>query len=148
MRYVVFLSIKIKRHMKIKITLTLSFFACLANILHASKIIVSTDIGFDPIDNTSFLQYAFQETTEDTIVVDFVGMDWNTGPLRIERNDITIIFEEGVVLQALFGEFDIFDSLIRINDKSNINIIGYHACLLYTSPSPRDQRGSRMPSSA
>ena len=24
----------------------------------------------------------------------------------------------------------------------------YNACLLYTSPSPRDQRGSRMPSSA
>ena len=24
----------------------------------------------------------------------------------------------------------------------------HHACLLYTSPSPRDQRGSRMPSSA
>ena len=24
----------------------------------------------------------------------------------------------------------------------------YVACLLYTSPSPRDQRGSRMPSSA
>ena len=23
-----------------------------------------------------------------------------------------------------------------------------HVCLLYTSPSPRDQRGSRMPSSA
>ena len=25
---------------------------------------------------------------------------------------------------------------------------GYETCLLYTSPSPRDQRGSRMPSSA
>ena len=25
---------------------------------------------------------------------------------------------------------------------------GMDACLLYTSPSPRDQRGSRMPSSA
>ena len=25
---------------------------------------------------------------------------------------------------------------------------GVYACLLYTSPSPRDQRGSRMPSSA
>ena len=24
----------------------------------------------------------------------------------------------------------------------------FQACLLYTSPSPRDQRGSRMPSSA
>ena len=28
------------------------------------------------------------------------------------------------------------------------NIILYRTCLLYTSPSPRDQRGSRMPSSA
>ena len=27
-------------------------------------------------------------------------------------------------------------------------IDGYYTCLLYTSPSPRDQRGSRMPSSA
>ena len=26
--------------------------------------------------------------------------------------------------------------------------ISIHTCLLYTSPSPRDQRGSRMPSSA
>ena len=31
--------------------------------------------------------------------------------------------------------------------KPNINYLG-HTCLLYTSPSPRDQRGSRMPSSA
>ena len=32
-----------------------------------------------------------------------------------------------------------------INDR---NVINFRACLLYTSPSPRDQRGSRMPSSA
>ena len=34
--------------------------------------------------------------------------------------------------------------IVRLSDK------GYQApgCLLYTSPSPRDQRGSRMPSSA
>ena len=29
-----------------------------------------------------------------------------------------------------------------------VDITFYKACLLYTSPSPRDQRGSRMPSSA
>ena len=29
-----------------------------------------------------------------------------------------------------------------------IPLSGYVTCLLYTSPSPRDQRGSRMPSSA
>ena len=28
------------------------------------------------------------------------------------------------------------------------NLISHNCCLLYTSPSPRDQRGSRMPSSA
>ena len=27
-------------------------------------------------------------------------------------------------------------------------VVGSKGCLLYTSPSPRDQRGSRMPSSA
>ena len=30
--------------------------------------------------------------------------------------------------------------------QNDTNTYGY--CLLYTSPSPRDQRGSRMPSSA
>ena len=29
-----------------------------------------------------------------------------------------------------------------------VGITGHRTCLLYTSPSPRDQRGSRMPSSA
>ena len=34
---------------------------------------------------------------------------------------------------------------LREVDSSSVMI---NACLLYTSPSPRDQRGSRMPSSA
>ena len=40
----------------------------------------------------------------------------------------------------------------RISDGKSFEPVkgGYHpyTCLLYTSPSPRDQRGSRMPSSA
>ena len=35
----------------------------------------------------------------------------------------------------------LYDWVKRYGDKSD-------SCLLYTSPSPRDQRGSRMPSSA
>ena len=31
---------------------------------------------------------------------------------------------------------------------ATMDIIKHYGCLLYTSPSPRDQRGSRMPSSA
>ena len=34
-----------------------------------------------------------------------------------------------------------------MREKKNADVL-YWACLLYTSPSPRDQRGSRMPSSA
>ena len=33
-------------------------------------------------------------------------------------------------------------------DGNDTNQASYYTCLLYTSPSPRDQRGSRMPSSA
>ena len=55
-------------------------------------------------------------------------------------------------------QMNILDSLIE-NGLENIVIVGdpdqaifewnkARPCLLYTSPSPRDQRGSRMPSSA
>ena len=33
-------------------------------------------------------------------------------------------------------------------DFGRLDVLVNNACLLYTSPSPRDQRGSRMPSSA
>ena len=117
--------------MKNQITFILIFVFLIAGNLRASKLIVSTDIGFDPIDNTSFLQFALDETTEDTIVIDNVnGMDWNTGPLEIKRENITIIFEEGVVVRALPGVFDVFESLFRVNDKSNIKFLGYGATLI------------------
>ena len=34
------------------------------------------------------------------------------------------------------------------NLRDTLSLMLYYVCLLYTSPSPRDQRGSRMPSSA
>ena len=37
---------------------------------------------------------------------------------------------------------------IKINSQNNMTQTTISICLLYTSPSPRDQRGSRMPSSA
>ena len=40
------------------------------------------------------------------------------------------------------------DSYRRLNNEEGEALAHAYACLLYTSPSPRDQRGSRMPSSA
>ena len=41
-----------------------------------------------------------------------------------------------------------YDALVIGPGPSNPKNAGISFCLLYTSPSPRDQRGSRMPSSA
>ena len=60
--------------------------------------------------------------------------------------------EDAVIDYPPLGEFNL-DGLIQIFTEMavNTNIVDTHQahnCLLYTSPSPRDQRGSRMPSSA
>ena len=48
------------------------------------------------------------------------------------------------VIRRYFGEEELPDFWTMII----VSIFALIACLLYTSPSPRDQRGSRMPSSA
>ena len=53
----------------------------------------------------------------------------------------------------LTDEAQFKSSLIKHFSKNKIRqpliyVAHHHTCLLYTSPSPRDQRGSRMPSSA
>ena len=35
-----------------------------------------------------------------------------------------------------------------LKERDAVMVAHYYTCLLYTSPSPRDQRGYRMPSSA
>ena len=42
---------------------------------------------------------------------------------------------------------DVYETDFEVMDKADDSPLT-QACLLYTSPSPRDQRGSRMPSSA
>ena len=68
--------------------------------------------------------------------------DLETEPTA-EQTDATKQFNQ------LLGPLDSFDTDMyqayeKLEDKSGKGAI----CLLYTSPSPRDQRGSRMPSSA
>ena len=52
----------------------------------------------------------------------------------------------GAAIVQSIGETQDNEYLIKVSaTKEDLNVV---ACLLYTSPSPRDQRGSRMPSSA
>ena len=47
-----------------------------------------------------------------------------------------------------FGGDSTFGDETKEMEKKQMPAAGDGTCLLYTSPSPRDQRGSRMPSSA
>ena len=51
-----------------------------------------------------------------------------------------------------FGLWDSLESyesdLANTDDDDDLEVATFNACLLYTSPSPRDKRQSRMPSSA
>ena len=79
---------------------------------------------------------------------------------KIEQEGGATVFGHLVTEPERFGvvEFDDDKNVLSIeekptNPKSSYAVTGLYfydsqVCLLYTSPSPRDQRGSRMPSSA
>ena len=52
------------------------------------------------------------------------------------------------ILVTLTDGRELEAEIIGQDPEADIAVISLDACLLYTSPSPRDQRGSRMPSSA
>ena len=68
----------------------------------------------------------------------------------MELIDKSILFF--AINEMLFGNLDkpvAIDESLRLSKKfSSPESYKFINCLLYTSPSPRDQRGSRMPSSA
>ena len=58
------------------------------------------------------------------------------------------IAEEGLKLLSILPDLARFGNLNAITDLAASSELAYSACLLYTSPSPRDATLSRMPSSA
>ena len=56
-------------------------------------------------------------------------------------------FVHRVATSVMTGEL-MRDFSVGGSELGSLSAMYFYACLLYTSPSPRDQRGSRMPSSA
>ena len=69
-----------------------------------------------------------------------------------EENDVTVIRVPGAFEIPLLAErmaaSGKYDALVCLGAVIRGDTPHFEYCLLYTSPSPRDQRGSRMPSSA
>ena len=63
---------------------------------------------------------------------------------RLYADDVFAVLKNLKSLETLLSLIELYEKGTGAKlDKSKTE-----ACLLYTSPSPRDQRGSRMPSSA
>ena len=67
--------------------------------------------------------------------------------------DVAVLGATGLVGQTMIELLEArgfpINTLYPLASKRSAGgTITYKGCLLYTSPSPRDQRGSRMPSSA
>ena len=70
------------------------------------------------------------------------GGPWNDQYCNVKTTQVKMVDTNGVVIKEYTEE------VVQCDDGAKDFLHGYGICLLYTSPSPRDQRGSRMPSSA
>ena len=73
------------------------------------------------------------------------------GAGSITSNNGPLVVVDGAVVDSDFLtniDMNNVESFEVLKDAASAAIFGSRGCLLYTSPSPRDQRGSRMPSSA
>jgi len=94
-----------------------------------------SDLGFDPADSTPYLQAALDDTTADVVIIDDVGAEWLTGPLRINRDDLVVILEPGVTLRAKPGAFPSTSAcLLTIDNHSGISLLGHGATMAMNKP--------------
>ena len=79
-----------------------------------------------------------------------IGLQSILDLIKKELSDLGVDFDEWFYESSL-GGLDDSSSLLKQALEQSIDTAGYEkegACLLYTSPSPRDRQKSRMPSSA
>ena len=109
-------------------------------------------VGFMPIDSAASLKAGahFIATDAEATLENDQGWMTSVAYSPALQSSIGLGFIRNG--QQRIGETVIAADPLR-NESISVKIVSPHfvdpdGCLLYTSPSPRDQRGSRMPSSA
>ena len=86
--------------------------------------------------------------SDGTFDVTYSVLVANTGNVRLTPLTLTDDLSATAALSGAFNSVVTAPAVTLTTNTSGSAIAPTTACLLYTSPSPRDQRGSRMPSSA
>ena len=85
--------------------------------------------------------------------VDFMRLSENASinlfiPIQFQNQNICPGIKRGGVLTVVRPEVELIVNAKEIPSELIVDLSEFEFCLLYTSPSPRDISGSRMPSSA
>ena len=135
------------------ISRTLAFLSCGAVICSAEKplrdVVESSDLV-----SISTNQNWRDVAGENEITKKFI--DWLVSSNRASNIMALRLDDEQNIVEVLwnicgYGDLELVRQLSGLDSLKSCEIFvlgGLFNCLLYTSPSPRDQRGSRMPSSA
>ena len=99
----------------------------------------------DIIEQTAvFTKYKIKgDDRPDNVAQELYGdpdLDW----VVLASNNILNVYDEWPMTQRNFENY----LLEKYGTYEQMNAVHHYDCLLYTSPSPRDMRRSRMPSSA
>ena len=127
--------------MKKSLIFLLVFFTVFLSVinLHAQ---INDNIWFDGLSRSLYARDALDKSaTDDTLSARNISNGYNLLDLNTHVNPINNIeiFAQ-LRIRNSFGSF--------FGSGTEINVRQLKACLLYTSPSPRDRSLSRMPSSA
>ena len=107
----------------------------------------------EPLTGRSMQEF-FEPTEEENLVYPWAPVVDTEKKTEIDTDSLTSrevntkireLMDEGYGTIRLLNPRGKHSLAVGILSRVNIEVEG---CLLYTSPSPRDQRGSRMPSSA
>jgi len=86
-------------------------------------------VAYDSADCTANLQAALNDPAADTIVIPFTGAPWTTGPLYLERSNMTLRLEPGVELVAKNGAYPHGRCLLQVQLCHDVTITGHGATL-------------------
>jgi len=101
-----------------------------ASAYAAEDTVKASRFGFDRKDATECLQAALDSGAK-TVIIDNTGSEWLSRQLKINRDNLTVIFDEGVKVRALPGAFpnkpDAFFVVVR---RKGVSFIGKKGSLV------------------